>query len=166
MEKTRNIFEGTGIPGEAISFFREYQRFIGTKWHMEKDGRFAQNFRYYMLQGLENITNIASLDLVVAGALLLSEHENYIRYVSAEKPTAPWANHELSKIQKGVRELATYMGKYGAKLNLCWPLDLVQSEARQRLGLKIDELSGPGEKKTAGQYLAFYCALPEIWKND
>jgi hypothetical protein len=164
--KARDIFGSTDMPEEAVTCFRAYQKHLGRemKWHQEKNGRFAQNFKYYMLQGLNKAKYISDLDLIVEAAILLSEHENYFRYVSGEEVAAEWAHHELSEIQKTVRSLAAFMAHYGP--NLCWPLNLIPSKARQQLGLRIEDLAEPSERKTTGQYLAFFCQLPGLWGNN
>ena len=161
MEET-DILLGIGIPQEAIAFFREYQRSLGKKWYLEKNGRFAQNFRYYMLEGLQ--MNIPSLDLLVAGAILQSHEESYIRRILEEDRDDSIARHELARTRERVLALAEYMSKYGAFLLI--PHCVLFSRIRLRLRLLGLEFSKEKSGRPCREYLEFFCNFPAIWKKE
>lgn len=158
-----DILSGKGIPEEAIVFFRSYQKSLGRdeKWSREKNGRFAQNFRYCMLKGLRK--NIPSLDLLVAGAILISHESSYIRRMSEEDNSDPVAKHELSRIRERVLALAEYMSKNGAFLR--FPHNALFSRVRLRLGLSGFKFFGEESSRPDCEYLKFFCGLPAIWKE-
>lgn len=161
MKKEKDILEGVGIPPEAIAFFRRYQERQGTAWHMEKNGRFAQNFRHHMLEGLK--INIPSLDLLVAAAILLSNHGNYFERVRGEISNDPAVNHDLAVIQQKVRGLAQSMAEWGTSLSI--PHSPEFTKVRLRLGLGGAEVSVKKSKRPKQEYIAFLCNLPEIWEG-
>jgi len=159
-----DILSGKGIPEEAIVFFRSYQKNLGKdqKWSREKNGRFAQNFRYHMLEGLQK--NIPSLDLLVAGAILLSHESSYIKLVQEGDNDDPIAKHELSRIKEQVLAVAEYMSKNGAFLLI--PYSTLFSKVRLRLGLSGPDFSKEKSKRPYCEYLEFFCNLPAIWKES
>ena len=162
MEK--DILFGKGIPEEAIAFFRSYQKSLGIdeKWSREKNGRFAQNFRYYMLEGLQK--NIPSLDLLVAGAILLSHEESYIRRVQEEDRDDSIARHELARTRERVLALAKYMSENGAFLVI--PHCVLFSKIRLKLRLSGFEFSGERRRRSCRDYLKFFCDFPVIWQKE
>lgn len=160
MENTGDILSGIGIPEEAIAFFRKYQERLGTAWHMEKNGRFAQNFRYHMLEGLKK--DIPSLDLLVAGVILLSS-ESYLERMREEERDDPAIKHELSRIRKLVLALAEYMSKHGA--DLC-TYRLLFSKVGLRLGLSGTLFPTRRAARPPHEYLEFFCNLPAIWEEE
>lgn len=159
MEKAEDILSGIGIPPEAIAFFRKYQERLGTAWHMEKNGRFTKNFRYHMLEGLKK--DIPSLDLLVAGAILLSS-ESYLERMREEERDDPAIKHELSRIRELVLALAEYMSKHGA--DLC-AYRLSFSKVGLRLGLSGTSFPTRRATRPPYEYLEFFCSLPAIWEE-
>ncbi len=164
MENAEDILSGKGIPEEAIAFFRRYQKSLGKnqKWSREKNGRFAQNFRYHMLEGLQK--NIPRLELLVAGAILLSHEGSYIKRVQEEDSDDSIVKHELSRIRGQVLSLAEYMSKNGAFLLI--PYSTLFSTVRLRLGLSGPDFFKEKSKRPYCEYLEFFCNLPAIWKES
>jgi len=158
-----DILSGKGIPEEAIVFFRSYQKSLGKdeKWSRERNGRFAQNFRYHMLEGFQK--NIPSLDLLVAGAILMSHESSCLRRMREEDSGDSVAKHELSRIRERVLALAEYMSKNGAFLRI--PHSILFSKVRLRLGLSGLKFSREGSGRPYCEYLEFFCNLPAIWEE-
>lgn len=160
----KDILSGKGIPEEAIAFFRSYQKNLGKeeKWSREKNGRFAQNFRYHMLEGLQK--NISNLDLLVAGAILMSHESGCLELMrGGGKEDDPVAKHELSRVRERVLALSGYMSKNGAFLHI--PHSTLSFKVRLRLGLSGFKFSGEGSTRPYCEYLEFFCSLPAIWEE-
>jgi hypothetical protein len=164
MEK-KDIFEDSGIPEDIVAFFRKYQKSKGKEaiWYGEPNGRFAMNFRYYIIEGMKK--DLPDRDLLVAAAILLSHHESFFRYVTDPEygKKTKTRNYEIGKIHETIDELSKYMGKHGSSvadfseqpvlLEIMLPLRI-----KFRLSARLT---------TAGisaiRYRKFFQDMPRIW---
>lgn len=166
----KDILLEAEIPKEYVEFFWAYQRYLEKKskgiWYYEKNGRFASNFRYCILEGLKK--DIKEGDLLLAAAILLSHCESYFEYLfnPSFKNTSNY-EHELGNIKKITREIAEFMAKSDDAIYEYASPETSFSKTKSLLGFTNEELKVPARdtdiKKVPGRYLRFFCNLPEIW---
>lgn len=164
MEK--DIFQGSGVPERFVKFFQKYQEGKDA-WFAELNGRFAMNFRHYILEGMGK--KIEADDLLVAAAIFFSHHELYLEYLLDPKLTnAQGRGYELQKAQKTMDQLALYMARhYMNKLGDSHD-QLISVEIAMPFGMRIKLPLRVTISNTSvvARYMTFFRELPDIWGLD
>lgn len=157
-EIIKDTFVCSGIPKEIISFFRVYQKHAGKGgaiWFTERNGRFATNFKYHILEGMRK--NFMDKDLLVAAALLLSHEGSYFFLMRRPREEASY-RHEVERTQKIRREIAGYMAKNARRL--------MYPSFGSRIISKVKSYLGFGIEINTSRYMEFFCDLPLIWEYE
>lgn len=153
-----DIFVCSGISKEIINFFRVYQKHAGKGraiWLTERNGRFATNFKYHILEGVRK--GFKEKDLLVAAALLLSHEGSYCSLMTMPIKEAHH-RHEVERTQKIRREIAGYMAMNARRL--------IYPSFGPRILSKIKSYLGFGIGINTSRYMEFFCDLPLIWEYE
>lgn len=158
MEK--DIFQNSGVPERFVRFFRKYQKSKAV-WFAEPNGRFAMNFRYYILEGIRK--RIESDDFLVAAAIFFSHHELYLSHLLDSNSQS--RGYHLERAQETIEALSVYMAKHYMNIlndsygQLITVEILLPFSIKIKLPFRINIIN----TSAVARYLNFFRRLPDVW---